>query len=87
MNSDENKHLLCIIVSFSPPNCGLWVCAAEVQCRQESLVQLQEELEQQRAQLEQMEQEKDTQLSSLREELLNQTHQLDGCQARVSIYS
>ncbi|CAK6959657.1 golgin subfamily A member 1 [Scomber scombrus] len=56
----------------------------EVQSRQASLVQLQEELEQQRAQLEQMEKDKDSQLMSLKEELLSQTQQLDGCQARIS---
>lgn len=60
------------------------VCVAEVQCRQASLVQLQEELERQRAQMEQMEQDKDSQLMSLKEELLSQTQQLDSCQARVS---
>ncbi|XP_074526216.1 golgin subfamily A member 1 isoform X4 [Halichoeres trimaculatus] len=56
----------------------------DVCSRQESLVQLQEELEQQRTQLEQVEQDKDSQVSSLRNELLNQTQQLDGCQARIS---
>ncbi|XP_063753031.1 golgin subfamily A member 1 isoform X2 [Eleginops maclovinus] len=56
----------------------------EVQCRQASLVQLQAELEQQRVQLEQMELDKDSQLSSLREELLSQTQHLDTCQARIS---
>lgn len=63
------------------------VCVAEVQSRQASAVQLQEEVEQLRAQLEQMEQEKDSQLISLREELLGQTQQLDSCQARVSTSS
>ena len=58
-----------------------------MQSRQASLVQLQEELERQRAQLEQMELDKDSQLMSLREELLSQTQQLDGCQARVSTYT
>ncbi|XP_054466585.1 golgin subfamily A member 1 isoform X2 [Anoplopoma fimbria] len=56
----------------------------EVQCRQASLVQLQEEVEQQQAQFEQMELDKDSQLISLRGELLNQTQQLDSCQARIS---
>ncbi|KAM4577176.1 golgin subfamily A member 1 isoform 2-T2 [Odontesthes bonariensis] len=56
----------------------------EVQTRQDSLVQLQEEAEQLRAQLQQMEADKDSQLMSLREELLGQTQQLDGCQARIS---
>ncbi len=63
------------------------VYVAEVQCRQASLVQLQEEVEQQRAQMEQMELDKDSQLISLREELLSQTQQLDSCQARVSTYT
>ncbi|XP_072243309.1 golgin subfamily A member 1 [Leuresthes tenuis] len=56
----------------------------EVQTRQDSLVQLQEEAKQLRAQLQQMEADKDSQLTSLREELLGQTQQLDGCQARIS---
>uniref|UniRef100_A0A3B5B3G3 Golgin subfamily A member 1 n=1 Tax=Stegastes partitus TaxID=144197 RepID=A0A3B5B3G3_9TELE len=52
--------------------------------RQTSLDQLQEETERLRAQLEQMERDKDSQLISLREELLSQTQQLDSCQARIS---
>uniref|UniRef100_UPI003AB0143A golgin subfamily A member 1 n=1 Tax=Centroberyx gerrardi TaxID=166262 RepID=UPI003AB0143A len=56
----------------------------ELQSGQASLVQLQEEAERQRAQAEQRELEKDSQLSGLREELLTQTKQLDCCQARVS---
>ncbi|XP_033974179.1 golgin subfamily A member 1 isoform X1 [Trematomus bernacchii] len=54
---------------------------SEVQCRQASLEQLQAEVEQQLAQVEL---DKDSQLSSLREELLSQTQQLDTCQARIS---
>ncbi|XP_034396574.1 golgin subfamily A member 1 isoform X2 [Cyclopterus lumpus] len=49
----------------------------DVQCRQASLVQLQEKGEQ-------MELDKESQLSRLREELLSQTQQLDSCQARIS---
>uniref|UniRef100_A0A3Q1I2X8 Golgin subfamily A member 1 n=1 Tax=Anabas testudineus TaxID=64144 RepID=A0A3Q1I2X8_ANATE len=52
--------------------------------RQASVVQLQEEVERMRAQHEQIEQEKDSQLIILREELLSQTQQLDSCQARIS---
>lgn len=48
------------------------------------MVQLQDEAEQQRAKLEQTKLDKDSELSNLREELLNQTQQLDSCQARVS---
>ncbi|XP_028264544.1 golgin subfamily A member 1-like [Parambassis ranga] len=56
----------------------------EMQSRQALLVQLQEEAEWLRAQLKQMELDKDSQLTSLKEELLSQTQQLDSCQARVS---
>ncbi|XP_077943601.1 golgin subfamily A member 1 isoform X5 [Gasterosteus aculeatus] len=49
----------------------------EVQCQQAAAVQLQEKVEQQRAQLEQMELDKESQL-------INQTQQLDSCQARIS---
>lgn len=63
------------------------VCVAELQCRQASVVQLQEEAERLRAQLQQMELDRDSQLISLRKELLSQTQQLDSCQARVSIYT
>ncbi|XP_041855580.1 golgin subfamily A member 1 isoform X2 [Melanotaenia boesemani] len=56
----------------------------EVQSRQESLVQLQEETKQLQAELQQMELDKDSQLTSLKEELLGQTQQLDSCQARIS---
>ncbi|XP_037338916.1 golgin subfamily A member 1 isoform X2 [Pungitius pungitius] len=49
----------------------------EVQWWQAAMVQLQEEVEQQRAQLEQMELDKESQL-------ISQTQQLDGCQARIS---
>lgn len=53
---------------------------------QASLLQLQEETERQRALQEQSLLEKDSQLVSVRVELLSQTQQLDGCQARVSIH-
>ncbi|KAK2837087.1 hypothetical protein Q5P01_014299 [Channa striata] len=56
----------------------------ELQSRQKSVVQLQEEVKRLRAQLELMEQDKDSQLVRLREELLSQTQQLDTCQARIS---
>ncbi|XP_040011482.1 golgin subfamily A member 1 isoform X3 [Xiphias gladius] len=55
----------------------------EVQSRQASLVQLQEEVERLLAQLEQIELDRDSQLISLRKELLSQTQQLDSCQARI----
>ncbi|XP_029367324.1 golgin subfamily A member 1 isoform X2 [Echeneis naucrates] len=55
----------------------------EVQSRHTSLVQLQKEVEHLQAQLEQMEQDRDSKLISLRKELLNQTKQLDSCQARI----
>lgn len=66
---------------MSPKYC---VCIAEVQGQQASLVEVQEEAEQLRAQLEQVELDKDSQVTSLKEELLTQTQQLDSCQARVS---
>ncbi|KAF3696277.1 Golgin subfamily A member 1 Golgin-97 [Channa argus] len=56
----------------------------ELQSRQKSVVQLQEEVKRLQAQLEHMEQDKDSQLVSLREELLSQTQQLDNCQTRIS---
>ncbi|KAM9393436.1 golgin subfamily A member 1 isoform 1-T1 [Pholidichthys leucotaenia] len=56
----------------------------EVQNRRASLLQLQEEAERLRTQLGQTEQDRDSQLLLLREELLSQTQQLDGCQARIS---
>ncbi|XP_026041837.1 golgin subfamily A member 1-like isoform X3 [Astatotilapia calliptera] len=56
----------------------------EVQGRQASLVEVQEEAERLRAQLEQVELDKDSQVTSLKEELLTQTQQLDSCQARIS---
>ncbi|CAN9512777.1 unnamed protein product [Ophioblennius macclurei] len=56
----------------------------EVQSRQASLLQLQEEAERLRAQLEQTERDKEAELSLLKEELLGQTQQLDGCQSRIS---
>ncbi|XP_078808650.1 golgin subfamily A member 1 isoform X6 [Oryzias latipes] len=61
----------------------------ELQSRQDLLLQLQEEVQRlqeevQRlqAQLQQTEADRDSQLLSLREELLSQTQQLDSCQAR-----
>ncbi|CAF90125.1 unnamed protein product [Tetraodon nigroviridis] len=51
---------------------------------QASLLQLQEEAERQRALQEQTVLEKDSQLDSVKAELLSQTQQLDSCQARVS---
>uniref|UniRef100_A0A3P8QDH4 Golgin subfamily A member 1 n=1 Tax=Astatotilapia calliptera TaxID=8154 RepID=A0A3P8QDH4_ASTCA len=66
---------------MSPKYC---VCVAEVQGRQASLVEVQEEAERLRAQLEQVELDKDSQVTSLKEELLTQTQQLDSCQARIS---
>ncbi|KAG7461458.1 golgin subfamily A member 1 isoform X1 [Solea senegalensis] len=55
----------------------------EVQSGQASQVQLQEQDERLRAQLKQMELDRDSELSSLKTELLSQTEQLDRCQARV----
>lgn len=63
--------------------CFLFFCA-EVQSLQSSVLQLQEEEDQQRAQQKQLEQEKESQLTSLREKLLTQTQHLDSFQARVS---
>ncbi|XP_019716484.1 golgin subfamily A member 1 isoform X2 [Hippocampus comes] len=56
----------------------------EVQSRQASLVQLRDEFEHLRVQREQIEQDKDSQLAHLREELLSQTQQQDTCQARIA---
>uniref|UniRef100_A0A8D3DPQ8 Large ribosomal subunit protein uL29 n=1 Tax=Scophthalmus maximus TaxID=52904 RepID=A0A8D3DPQ8_SCOMX len=56
----------------------------EVQSGKASQIQLQEEGERLRAQLQQVELDRDSQLIGLRKELLSQTQQLDGCQARVS---
>lgn len=50
-------------------------------------MEVQEEAERLRVQLEQVELDKDSQLTSLKEELLGQTQQLDSCQARVSTYT
>lgn len=79
---------ICIVgrrkVLFSILSGKVRLCVAEMQSRQALLVQLQEEAERLRAQLKQMELDKDSQLTSLREELLTQTQQLDSCQARVS---
>uniref|UniRef100_A0A3Q3D2D9 Golgin subfamily A member 1 n=1 Tax=Hippocampus comes TaxID=109280 RepID=A0A3Q3D2D9_HIPCM len=52
--------------------------------RQASLVQLRDEFEHLRVQREQIEQDKDSQLAHLREELLSQTQQQDTCQARIA---
>lgn len=57
---------------------------AELQSRQDSLVQLQEETERLHSRLQQTELDKESQLTNLKEELLSQTQQLDSCQARVS---
>uniref|UniRef100_A0A8D2ZE11 Golgin subfamily A member 1 n=1 Tax=Scophthalmus maximus TaxID=52904 RepID=A0A8D2ZE11_SCOMX len=59
-------------------------CVTEVQSGKASQIQLQEEGERLRAQLQQVELDRDSQLIGLRKELLSQTQQLDGCQARVS---
>uniref|UniRef100_A0A3B4ULI9 Golgin subfamily A member 1 n=1 Tax=Seriola dumerili TaxID=41447 RepID=A0A3B4ULI9_SERDU len=63
--------------------CVVCVCVAELQSRQASLLQLQQEAEWLRAHLEQMEQDRDSKLMGLRMELLSQTQQLDSCQARI----
>lgn len=60
------------------------VFCVEVQHLLASLLQLQEETGRRRTQQEQMEKDKESQLISLREELLSQTQHLDSCQARVS---
>lgn len=56
----------------------------EVQSGQESLQQLRAELEKHRTEFQQKQEEKDSELRSLKEELLSQTQQLDNCQARMS---
>ncbi|XP_054587155.2 golgin subfamily A member 1 isoform X2 [Nothobranchius furzeri] len=56
----------------------------EVRCQQDRLLSLQEETQCVRDQLQQMEVHKDSQLRSVREELLVQTQQVDSCQARIS---
>lgn len=58
-----------------------------MQNRQDSLVKLNEEAERLRAELQQVEADRDAQLMKLKEELISQTQQLDGCQARVSSLS
>ncbi|XP_075903109.1 golgin subfamily A member 1 isoform X3 [Nelusetta ayraudi] len=55
----------------------------ETQCLKSSVLQLQEEKDHQRAQQEQLEQEKESQLTTLREKLLTQTQHLDSFQARI----
>uniref|UniRef100_A0A3Q3MUS7 Golgin subfamily A member 1 n=1 Tax=Mastacembelus armatus TaxID=205130 RepID=A0A3Q3MUS7_9TELE len=72
-----------VLLLISDITC-LCMCVAEVQSRQASIVQLQMEAEQLQAQLQQMELDKDSQLISLREELLSQTQHLDSCQTRIS---
>lgn len=57
---------------------------SELQASQTSLSQLQEERESLRARAEEKEVEKDSQLASLRQEVLTQTQQLDSCQSRVT---
>lgn len=56
----------------------------DVQSAQSALSQAQEEREKLRLQAEEKEVEKDSQLVSLRQEVLTQTLQLDSCQSRVS---
>ncbi|XP_041718422.1 golgin subfamily A member 1 isoform X2 [Coregonus clupeaformis] len=56
----------------------------ELQRAQSSLSQLQDEGERLRAWAQKREEEKDSQLVSLRQELLTQTEHLDSCQSRVS---
>ncbi|XP_071210295.1 golgin subfamily A member 1-like isoform X1 [Salvelinus alpinus] len=56
----------------------------ELQRAQSSLSQLQEEGERLRAWTQEREEEKDSQLVSLRQELLTQNEHLDSCQSRVS---
>ncbi|XP_061585678.1 golgin subfamily A member 1 isoform X2 [Cololabis saira] len=56
----------------------------ELQSGQDSAVQLQDQAERLRAELQQVEADRDLQLTGLRGELLGQTQQLDGCQARIS---
>uniref|UniRef100_A0A672HLQ9 Golgin subfamily A member 1 n=1 Tax=Salarias fasciatus TaxID=181472 RepID=A0A672HLQ9_SALFA len=81
--SRRQKEELQMQVCAQTPNTHHQVLS-EVQTRQASLLQLQEEAERLRAQLEQTEQDKETQLRQLQEELLSQTQQLDGYQARIS---
>uniref|UniRef100_A0A8C7KSM7 Golgin subfamily A member 1 n=1 Tax=Oncorhynchus kisutch TaxID=8019 RepID=A0A8C7KSM7_ONCKI len=69
------------VVSDAPFYC---VCVAELQTAQSSLSQLQEEGERLRAWAQEREEEKDSQLVSLRQELLTQNEHLDSCQSRVS---
>uniref|UniRef100_A0A669ELD6 Golgin subfamily A member 1 n=1 Tax=Oreochromis niloticus TaxID=8128 RepID=A0A669ELD6_ORENI len=76
-----SNEIMYLKLFMSPKYC---VCVAEVQGRQASLVEVQEEAERLRAQLEQVELDKDSQVTSLKEELLTQTQQLDSCQARIS---
>ena len=51
------------------------------------MVELQAEAQRLRAELQQLEADRDAQLRNLKEELLGQTQQLDSCQARVSSQS
>lgn len=59
-------------------------CVAEVQSQQTSHATLQEEVEKLQAQVKQVELDRDSQLSSLKEQLVSQTEQLDSSQSRVS---
>ena len=68
------------VVADAPFYC---VCVAELQTAQSSLSQLQEEGERLRAWAQEREEEKDSQLVSLRQELLTQNEHLDSCQSRV----
>lgn len=82
-NGETRKHTLNpSFVELFRTQPSVWV--AELQSRQDSLLQLQEEVQRLQAQLQQTEADRDSQLMSLREELLSQTQQLDSCQARVS---
>lgn len=72
------------VVSDAPFHC---VCVAELQRAQSSLSQLQEEGERLRAWAQEREEEKDSQLVSLRQELLTQNKHLDSCQSRVRTHS
>ncbi|XP_072288608.1 golgin subfamily A member 1 [Eucyclogobius newberryi] len=56
----------------------------DVQRGRDALQQLEEEAERRRDEFQQNQTEKENELESLREELLSQTQQLDGCQARIS---
>uniref|UniRef100_A0A3Q3Q6P9 Golgin subfamily A member 1 n=1 Tax=Monopterus albus TaxID=43700 RepID=A0A3Q3Q6P9_MONAL len=78
---EELQTQVCGLISDITVLC---MCVTEVQSRQASLVQLREEAGRLQVQLQQVEMDKDSQLISLRKELLSQTQQLDSCQARIS---